>query len=333
MPKLLKKEPIICLDQFVVSGMFDNSKEWLRIKEMVEITAKSGLAIYPMPLEHIVETASKFEESARGQHKFFRTISNGYHFKHHAEISAQLLVSSVRGNNITFNTFIKHSVPNDKFEGSLNTIKQNNAKYQRMISEGTLFINHLRSNSKQQSIAKSVADRMVSAVVWINANELIDRMQELVAKGGIITRGVQFKDQEVPHYIDLIIEYLLKKNKLLTKEAIELIKMLKKERYNFVSTLNIRAHIEGLWSIKKRKETSSDHIDLMRISTALQPADILFTDKARKSDLKELKFDVNYGTTVLSGTNEDIDYFERFLSNLIDTNKPRKLSNPINAKS
>ena len=45
-------------------------------------------------------------------------------------------------------------------------------------------------------------------------------------------------------------------------------KLLKNERYDFVSILNIRAHIEGLWSIKKITETSNDHIDLPRISTA-----------------------------------------------------------------
>ncbi|TCC88653.1 hypothetical protein EZ428_18625 [Pedobacter frigiditerrae] len=58
----------------------------------------------------------------------------------------------------------------------------------------------------------------------------------------------------------------------------------------------------------------------MRVSTALQPSDILFTDKARKSDLKELGFDAKYGTKVLLGNSEDIEYFEKFLRNLIETN-------------
>ena len=321
MPKLLTNTYIICLDQFVVSGMFDASERWIKIKELIEITAKNELAIYPMPLEHIIETAGKFEESAKGQHKFFSEISQGYYFKHAAEITAQLLVSSVRRNNITFKTFINRASPNNRFEDSLDTIKENNGKYQRMISEGTTSVNYIRSNTGQQNIDKSVADRMISAIVWINANELIARMQELVSKGGIITRGVQFKEQQVPHYIDLIIEYMLKKNKLLAGEADQLLKKLKNDRYEFVSILNIRAHIEGLWSIKKRTETPSDHIDLLRISTALQPSDILFTDKARKSDLKELGFDVKYGTKVLSGTSEDIEYFEKFLLNLIKANR------------
>nr|WP_162988780.1 hypothetical protein [Pedobacter schmidteae] len=320
MPKLLANTYIICLDQFVVSGMFDSSDKWTKTKELIEITAKNGIAIYPMPLEHITETAGRLEETAKGKHKFFSSISEGYCFKHPAEITAQILVSAVRRNNITLNTFIKRVSPNNRFEDSLDIIKENNGKYQRMISESTMSLNYIRSNSNQKNMAKSVADTMISAAVGINANEFIARLQELVSKGGIIIRGVQFKDQQVPHYIDLIIDYMLKKNKLLTSEACQLLKKLKNERYDFVSILNIRAHIEGLWSVKKKNETTSDHIDLLRISTALQPCDILFTDKARKSDLKELGFDIKYGTKVLSGTNEDIEFFEKFLLSLIEAN-------------
>jgi hypothetical protein len=320
MPKLLAKTYIICLDQFVVSGMFDSSEKWVKTKELIEITAKNGLAIYPMPLEHIIETAGKFEESARGQHKFFTAISKGYYFKHSAEITAQLLVSSVRKNNITFKTFINRTKPNNRFEDSLSNIKENHGKYKRMIDEATMAINDIRSNTSKKNMVKSVSDSMLSAVVWIKANEFISRIQELVLKGGIVTRGVLFKEQQVPHYVDLIIEYMLKKNKLLSNEGVLLLKKLKDEGFDFVSILNIRAYIEGLWSIKNKIETPNDHIDLLRISTAFQPSDILFTDKARKSELRELGFDVKYGTKVLSGTDEDIECFERFLSDLLDTN-------------
>ena len=69
--------------------------------------------------------------------------------------------------------------------------------------------------------------------------------------------------------------------------------------------------------IKRRKETSNDQIDIMRIGTAIQISDIMFVDKTRKFELTETGLNKKYNVELFSGTKQDLQQCEQMLKSIL----------------
>ena len=93
---------------------------------------------------------------------------------------------------------------------------------------------------------------------------------------------------------------------------------MRKEGIDAIPTLFIRASLEAMLAHKNAKETPNDQIDIMRMSVALPFADMVLTDRPRVHEIKELKLDKKFQTSVFSGSKPDLQEFATYLSEIVN---------------
>ncbi|MFA6151999.1 MAG: hypothetical protein WC716_11805 [Chitinophagaceae bacterium] len=308
----------IYLDQFAVSNLYDGNPEWGEISELLWEGVNRGKLVCPISFEHLLETSGKSIDNAIGQNEYFFTLSDGLCFKAEPYITAQLLISDVRKNNITQNTFLTSKLNKSfSYRDSMADFKDKMEKFGSMIGESTLGINELRKSVRpMQTTLSSPAEQIIKVHQSIIAGQIVERLDELI-RGGIIIRGVKFSSLEVPHWIDLILDILMKINKMAANEAIKIRERIQKNGFEHISTLNVRTTLIGYSASKSKKETKNDHIDILRIATSIQVADIMFVDKAKKFELTETGLDKKYNTRLFSGTKDDLCSFKILLKKIL----------------
>jgi hypothetical protein len=303
----------IYLDQFATSGLFDpsNSIEWNEIRELIISCVNKGRIICPMSFEHFLETSQKDSTRAKILDNQFHELSKGYGFKSEVFITAQLMISLIRKNNLTSNTFlhknIKRSVLSDRNNIELFSTLKN--KLNQNIDEASVHSNKIREITRQNNMEVKVRKDLINTCKALAVNNFINRLNDLLVQGQIIIRAINFSSGDVPHWIDLIIHRLTEKHCMNIKETKMLIEHLEKNGFNEISTLDLRTSIEALIAVYHKKETANDQIDIMRISTSFQISDILLIDKQRKNEIIEIGLDKKYNTTVLCGTEKDLKIF------------------------
>ena len=311
----------IYLDQYATSGIFENdSILWKEIKELLILGVDSGRILCPSSSEHFLETSQKEISKAKYLDSCFYELSRGYAFKAELFITSQLVISIIRKNSITCETYfftdIKPNVlsQNEKIASFIKIKKQ----FDEKIEEGANLTNEIRKNARVNNLTTGVKESLQQIMKSFSVNEFIKRIEDLLNTGSIKIRGIKFTSGDIPNWIDLVIHQLLEKHKMNTNEAISLHKHLKEYGFDQIATLDIKHSLMSLIAVENKIEKSSDQIDYMRISTGLPVSDILLTDKKRKFEILFLGLDKKYNTKVLCGTESDLQQFKEELNKILD---------------
>lgn len=307
---LNKDFTIVYLDQFASSGIFESTtKEWIKIKELIIRGFKNKKIICPLSSEHYIETSQKQNDKAVYLDSEFFKISGGYAFKSELFITCQLLISLIRKNNITLQTYLYDKIHENVLskEDNYKQFDENKKQLNSKIEEATLVANEIRKIERNKKSDAIVRQKMFEAHKSISVSEFISRLNALLQEGHIYIRGVSFASGDVPNWIDQIIFQLTNKHRITPKETRLLIKELKLNGFKNIPTLDIRTSISALISVQNKKEIVNDQVDIMRVSSGLPISDILLTDATRKREIEELELDKKYNTMVFSGKNEDLE--------------------------
>uniref|UniRef100_UPI00404774FC hypothetical protein n=1 Tax=Roseivirga sp. TaxID=1964215 RepID=UPI00404774FC len=136
---------IIYLDQFATSGLFDSDSmtKWTVVGDLLKKGVIVKKLLCPLSPEHYLETSNKSEIYRNDLNKGFLQYSDGYAFKTELEITSQLLISLIRKNNITLNTFLSklknYGLPTDH---EWNDLSSKTREFNSMIEEATSLINN-----------------------------------------------------------------------------------------------------------------------------------------------------------------------------------------------
>lgn len=323
-----KKESIskVCvyLDQFAVSDMVENHPTvlWTEIKNQLIKMHAEGIIFCPKSSEHYFETSQKSHENSILHDSFLDRLSDGCCFKPELFVTSQLISSFIRKNKITNKTYMYENIENI-FESAEKYEKFNNLafNFQNLISEATGGINELRKHSRDVRMDANTKKSFLKAMDMLEPNKFINRLKDLYNNDAIIIAGENIGGQEVPYWIDLIIDQLLRQHKFSKIEVKKLMDEFEKNGFINIPTLNIRFSLQHLSSVYQKKETPGDHMDFARLSTGMPISGLLFTDKRRKGELLELKFDTLYNTKIFSGTQIDLISFLEELNKLYEIQK------------
>lgn len=305
------RKACIYLDQFVVSGMVEPQQEiWVRVREQLLELHRAGKIFCPLSHEHYFETSAKYYESAREHDAFFSRLSDGYCFKHEADITPQLISSRIRRYPVTLNTYMLAGVASafsskENYEG----IGQSNRDFREHMGNAVSGLNELRHATNEQKIDVGVRAALLSATHKIPVRKFLDRLKELQHNGYFLNKFDNFGTLSIPNWIDYIIHRLVTKHRFGRSETVKLISELEKYGFGNIPSLDVKFRLMSLMSVYSKVEEPGDHIDLMRLSTGLPVSDYLFTDKKRKNEILESGLDRKYGTKVYCGTAEDLEKF------------------------
>jgi len=313
----LGKTYCLYLDQFAISNIVEDNAQWIKIKQLIEKGVAQNVLVCPMSAEHFLETAGKKEAGAIDHNDYFKKISGCLLLKPHAFITAQLLISSIRKNNITKNTFLNKPNPAYIYKDSLQKLRDTVSDFKGMIEEATTVSNEIRAAARDKKIESKMHESLMATTKAISLKEFTDRLQELLKTGGITIQGVKFEKREVPFWADYIIDILIKKHKMNTLEGIKLLTKLNKEGFSGISTLEVRSTLVGYMAVLQKKQTANDEIDLGRIASAMQLSDCMVIDGARKSEIIATGLDKKYGTKILSGKSDDVIELEKLLATIV----------------
>ncbi|GMN11361.1 hypothetical protein MTsPCn9_10320 [Croceitalea sp. MTPC9] len=303
------KKKCIYLDQFAVSDLLapDSNSLWGSIRALILKKRAEGKLYCPLSHEHFLETAKKRKTDAQRHDQFLTTLSDGFAFKPDLFITSQLISSRLRGNRVTQKTFFYANI-DSKMSTDENYIffdKLAN-EHKTLIEDAVAGLNKLRAQTRTQKIKGKAKSSFIQASKYIQTQSFIQRLEELMKLERLYIRGDRIGDKEVPNWVDLILEQLLKRHKLKKKEVKRLLLEFKSKGFENIATLNIRTTLLAYLALYSKKESQADHIDIMRISTGLPLSDIMLVDRQRKAELVESGLAAKYNTLIYSGRSNDL---------------------------
>lgn len=306
---MFKGKLCIYLDQFAITDLMESKSGdyWFEIKNLLISGHEDGILFCPLSPEHFIETSRKDYLRAKEHDLFFSKLSDGFSLKPELFITSQLISSKIRKNNITQKTYMYSDV-SEAFAKKKNytTISQRNSDLGTSFDKEFSNINSFRKITNQQRIKPDAKNLMFEVIKKQQSLPFINRLLQLKKDGKLMIRGDNFGDKQIPNWIDLIIDQLLKKHKFNNKEIDQLILEFQKNGFDNIPTLNIKSSLEAINCVHSKKMTVNDLLDFMRIINGLPISDILLTDKKRKNEIIETKLDLKYNTKVYSGIQSDL---------------------------
>lgn len=308
---------IIYLDQFFVSNLNDlPSKIWEEINELIFGLVERNKLICPLSFEHYIESAKRKIPDAQRNDEILNKLSGGKIFQIDFYINVELIKRFIRKEPITNSVYIVEAIKNKLTEpNTIEKFRKIGQDYSKDINANQEFINRIRKNNQNRFKLNSTSP-LFKLTAQMPSIEFKERMESRFKNDAIQIRGTKTATGEVPNWIDLILEYLLRHFKFNPEEMVELYKEIKDNGFNNLPTLNILSQLRAYQSIMDKGINSGDEIDNTRISIGLPASDILFTDKKRKSEIKELKLHKKYNCLTLSGIEKDLKEFTRELKKL-----------------
>ncbi|WP_179414833.1 hypothetical protein HDF19_19720 [Mucilaginibacter sp. E4BP6] len=310
----------IYLDQFAASNLLDNppNELWQKISDLLIKKSRDGHIICPVPAEHFLESANKNKESALAMDKRFAEVGKGLAFRREVFVTANHIVSLVRGTPLSQATFCDRLVRRDTLTnaGVYEDFKTKHSLLNSQITEITTSQNEFREIARQKKFSPEAMAPLLAAVKAHEIKPFYDLLEEVVINGRFTSKGVNFNSGEVIHWADYVMQVLLGHHKLTIWEAVYLKDIIFRTGFDRIPSLDIRVTLTANLAVEQKKENVNDHIDIMRLSTGLPPADLLFTDKQRKFELLQTGLAEKYGTKIFSGTSTDLHEFYEILENL-----------------
>jgi hypothetical protein len=316
--KFFKDKICIYLDQFAVSNIVDcTDKIWADIGKLILNGVAAGKFIVPYSFEHLLETSNKAADQALLQDKFLFELSGGLKMNEERIVTAKILRNRIRKRKDEPTTytakidrpFMDSEDTRDKF-GKLHTL------FKAKTEQSILFLNTMREASQKHRFSPDLSNAVISHMMKQNASCLTRRFEDYSKFGSFQREPVRFSDIIIPHWADVIMDTLIGEHKITRKEFARAKQLLKNNGIQIIPTIYVRSLLEAVMGIKQQKENVNDHVDLMRLTTAIPFADIVVTDKARSFDVKYLKLDAFFNTQVFSGGAGEILSFKNILGRL-----------------
>lgn len=319
MGKFFKRKACIYLDQFAVSNLAEKT-EWGEILILLREGVDNGKIIVPYSIEHLIETSQKDLERAQTADKILFDLSKGIGIETENVVSCKLLIGKVRKIPVNASTYCL-KVPVRAFDDR--TLFEHFSKkkqiFDKMTHEGFYSLNNLRGlmNEKQRQDFSEL-QKTIKIRAEIYQSELTTRFNKYSKYGFFDTKTIEFSFITIPFWADQVLNVLIKKFSLTRKEGRQLEIILKEKGIrHIIPNLYIRVALETILSLKQQKEKPNDHIDIMRLCTAIPFADIILTDKSKEYDIKTIGLDTEFKTEIFSGTFEGVMKFKEKLSQII----------------
>ena len=310
----------IYLDQFAASNIFDqpNNSLWKNIADLIQQKARQGKIICPVPSEHFLESAAKNRQNAMEMDQAFYSLAKGWAIKSEAFMTPTLIISLLRNKTPDWSSYcVKLKHPNTlAHDHYFSSFSEKNTTFRKQIEGRVNGQNVKRSILRQKRFPNAQIEPLTKAMRYLSIEPFSKRLGTLILKGSIITQGVETATGPIIDWVDLLIEILLKHHQLQWTEAIQLYGILRQSGFDKIPPLNIRSELTINLAKHHKKETTNDHVDIMRLSTGLPIADLLFTDKQRKHELTETHLAEKYNAQVFSGTDADLEHFYSVLNQL-----------------
>lgn len=313
-------KPVIYLDQFATSELFQNQRSeiWNEIFTLLELGYNRGSFFCPLSIEHFLETSSRIRSKAEVLHQRFVKLSGNSTFKSELMITSQLIISKIRGNNITQNTYLGKLDLKYGLEATLDKMQETKSVFGFKIQEATQVSNELRKVMRSKKMSQSEYDALLKAHQFLSISEFKSRLIDTMRDGFIKIRPVHFSSGSVSNWIDSIIYRLVVQHKLKKKEGESLIRLLEAKGFDLIPTLDIRTKLTAFNSVNQKKEIASDHIDIGRIAIGLPISEIFLTDRRRKNEIEQLGLDKKYSTKVFTGTYDDLTTLTKELERQVE---------------
>ena len=306
---ITKKKVCIYLDQFAVSDLLNpiTGSHWPELKRLILEKREENKIFCPLSHEHYLETSQKVKAQAQEHDIFLTTLSDGFAFKPELFITAQLISSRLRKNNTTVKTFMYDNVKDILKKDENYYLFEKLAKEQKnLLIDATASVNAIRVHTRSQKLKAKDKHSFIKASKYLQTQGFITRLEELLKKEKIFIRGEKIGEKEVPNWIDLIVEQLLKKHKLTRKEIKRLHAEIKSIGFDGIPTLDIRTTLIAYIGLYSKREDPADHIDIMRISSGMLFSDIMLVDRQRKAELVESGLAKKYKTEIYTGRKDDL---------------------------
>ena len=310
---------------------------WGVLRHTIQEKVNKGVLSCPMSLEHLYETVGRSNKDKTGnqndeysrniieQHDFFRELANGTAFYGYEEIAATEIIMLLRRGKINpiksiylHDALYAHINISDIYEEG-HTFNEENHKYNRNLSQG---VNELReitqplNNDLKTKKKVSIGPLFLDDIIRLQVNNYIDGLKDLYQKGYIKVRGVKCGTFELPHKVDFLIYYLLKKKKITKEETKRLIHEFENNGFERIPSMNIRSLLSTDIAVCDKQQTPNDEIDLDRAAVGLRISDYFFADNDKKLTIEKYNLDRQYQTKVFSGKKDSVTSLTELLSTL-----------------
>jgi len=320
MGKFIPTKCCIYLDQFAVSNLSEE-EGWKDILKILKTGISSQRIFIPYSTEHLIESSLKDPINAQKTDKLFYSLTNGVGLDVEHRINSRYLINAIRNRPISFSTYCK-TYPSSIFENESELIHFQALKnmFNKMSSESTSLVNDLRSI--RRPVQSQNFNRLSESVNFLSSHyqeELEHRLKKYSKYGFFDRKTINFSMISIPHWADSIMDELIYVFKLTQKEAKKgYLFLVKNGVKKTIPPLYVRTSLEAIIALKQQKETSNDHIDIMRLCTAIPFSDIILTDKSKAFDIKTLKLDIEFNFDVYSGSRKDIILFKDRISEIVE---------------
>lgn len=322
MGKYIPDKHLIYLDQFALSRLVTSEPGtiWERLRQLLEQGVEQEKIIVPYSLDHSMDSSTSNMELAEKEDAFLFNLSRGFMFDVEAKIAAKYIMHLVRCKRIGVTIFKK--VASHKAFGTKEAQEQfaeRRATYERMINEGTSQLNAFRTITRDgKKPDKNLVETSLQMLIANYEQNLVLRLRQYSRYGFYEKRKIEFSFKTIHFWADVFMELMIGEYQLTKAEAKKAVILFEKEGLKKVMpTQYIRAAIEAMMMVKQQAEKVNDHVDIIRLCTALPFCDIVLTDKMRLYDVRTMKLDMEFNTEVYSGTKEQLSFFEKRLISIL----------------
>lgn len=305
----------IYLDQFAVSNISDETAQpiWNDILlTLIEGVLAHKFAV-PYSIEHLIETSGRERTKAEYADKLLYSLSRGLMLDSEPITTSRLVFGLAKDIEVDVNAYCSVG----KKSGSANTEEMERyadlkKSFNNMAAEATGFLNEMReaTRAKPSSLDAKRVQEAISATALRYQKELIHTLQQYRDTGEYDKRVVSFSFVEIPFWTDTIMSYLIASDLFHAEDANRVIEILtQKGVKEVVPTIYVRTALETMMALKRQKEIANDHIDILRLATAIPFCDVLITDKAKCYDIRTAGLDKQYSIDVYSSSPADVERF------------------------
>lgn len=321
MGKFFPKATAIYLDQFAVSALcdgYENKTEiWATISKLLKKGASKGTIVCPYSVEHLIETSMRDKRNAVSQDINFAKLSQNVKLRIEADITCRYIMDLVRNKLPTYHTYFQpFSKTALDVEWKRIKLQEQRNLFEAMTSDAFGSVNIFRGASKHRPtpFLRSFTFRLIQSEY---ETDLMERFFCISTFGTFKPKTVTLAGRIMPHWADVLFHKLVNEYKMTREDAWNGKQILAEYGLIKFPSVFIRASLEASMACNNKKEIVNDHIDVIRIASALPAVDILLTDGGKANDIRDAKLDKQFGTEVYSSKTTDLTNFTTRLQTLV----------------
>lgn len=315
MNSLHPKCRLVYLDQFAASSIVDSKGAgvWGDIEGILRQGVIDGTLLCPIPAEHWMETAHRPLDTLVAQTSLFDSLSNGYHLLGAPFAAAKAMGARMRGGSMARYDYLEKVGRREVDQEIQQKLRVEREMLGVRLDPELKGANWIRSLARPGFIANKWKPFSFNFAEMMARKEFLDRLNTLIEEGGIVIRGAGFPEPDVPHWVDFLLDILMRSHRMTRAEAVRLRDEVQQVGFANIAPCHIRHTLVEHMAHKQKKETDGDHVDLLRMATALPMAHLALVDGPRKQELMETGLARKYGCQVFSGRAADLVEFSAAL--------------------